>query len=180
MYDENLIEFLGYNKNDYNDARMQFEFTNVLAGMRVPGLKNMVLTEPISKSDIKPTLAQICSLEDTFSIGISMFDRSSYAAVNNGKVITDKYFYDGTGWFKLSDGSKLDLNSLSETEKEKLQSYQKEAIYEIDISNSVVIKNLLQKHLTKLREANQEEIAEEESTIEQEEIIENEINVAED
>lgn len=158
MYDEDLIEFLGYDKDDYNDSRMQFEFTNVLAGMRIPGIEEMVLEEPISKSDIKPTLAQICSLKDTFSIGTSMFSRDSYVAVNNGKVVTRKYFYDGTGWFKLSDGSNVDLNSLSIEERETLKHYENEAIYEIDISNSVVIKNLLQKHLSELKETEEIEV----------------------
>lgn len=152
MYDEDLIEFLGYNKNDYNDAVMQCEFTNVMAGMRIPGINPMTVEEPVSKNDIKPTLSQICGLKDTFSIGISMFDRNSYVAVNNGKVVTKNYFYNGADWFKLSDGSKVDMNLLSEEEKQKLQKYQKEAINEINISNSVVIKNLLQKHLSELKE----------------------------
>lgn len=156
MYDENLIEFLGYNKNNYNDARMQFEFSNVLAGMRIPGMDNVEIDEAVSKNDIKPTLAQICGLEDNFSIGISIFERSSYAAINNGKVITKDYIHDGTGWFKLSDGSELDLNSLPEKERNELEQYQKNAIYEIDISNSVVIKNLLQHHLKDLKKADEE------------------------
>ena len=63
---------------------------------------------------------------------------------------------DGTGWFKLSDGERVDLNSLSEIEREALKHYEKEAISEIDISNSVVIKNLLQKHLTELKEAKEQ------------------------
>lgn len=151
MYDEDLIEFLGYSKNDYNDARMQFEFSNVLAGMRIPGISGLTIDEAVSKSDIKPTLAQICNLEDTFSIGTSLFERKSYVAINNGKVITKDYYYDGTGWFKLSDGSEVELDMLSEDEREKLKKYTTEAINEIDISNSVVIKNLLQKHLSKLR-----------------------------
>lgn len=157
MYDEDLIEFLGYNKNNYNDARMQFEFTNVLAGMRIPGMEEIVLEEPVSKNDIKPTLAQICDLKDTFSIGISMFDRKSYTAINNGKVVTRKYFYDGTGWFHLSDGSSIEFDSFPEEEKKILKEYEKEAIYEIDISNSVVIKNLLQKHLDILKEQTEQE-----------------------
>ena len=152
MYDEDLIEFLGYNKNDYNDAHMQFEFSNVLAGMRVPGLSEIVLDEAVSKSDIKPTLAQICNLKDTFSMGTSVFDRKSYVAINNGKVITKDYYYDGTNWFKLSDGSELDLGMLSEDESEILKNYEKQAINEIDISNSVVIKNLLQNNLSGLKE----------------------------
>ena len=130
---------------------MQFEFSNVLAGMRIPGISGLTIDEAVSKSDIKPTLAQICNLEDTFSIGTSLFERKSYVAINNGKVITKDYYYDGTGWFKLSDGSEVELDMLSEDEKEKLKKYTTEAINEIDISNSVVIKNLLQKHLSKLR-----------------------------
>lgn len=155
MYDENLIEFLGYNKNNYNDARMQFEFSNVIAGIRIPGMEGVVIEEPVSKNDVKPTLAQICGLDDTFSIGTSIFERNSYAAINNGKVITKDYFYDGSEWFKLSDGSKLDLKSIPEEEKKKLKEYQENSIYEIDISNSVVIKNLLQKDLEKLKEKNE-------------------------
>ncbi len=158
MYDENLIEFLGYSKNDYNDARMQFEFSNVLAGMRIPGIKNLVIDEPVSKSDIKPTLAQICNLDDTFSIGMSLFERKSYVAINNGKVITKDYYYDGSGWFKLSNGEEVDLSSLPEEQSSKLKRYSEEAIKEIDISNSVVIKNLLQKKLSKLKEENMESV----------------------
>ena len=161
MYDENLIEYLGYDKNEYNDARMQFEFSNVLAGMRIPGVENIVLEEAVSKSDIKPTLSQICGLKDTFSMGVSMFDRNSYAAINNGKVITKNYYYDGTEWFKLSDGTNVDMNSLSEEEKEKLKNYSNEALYEIDISNSVVVKNLLQKNLEELKKENDSKAEEE-------------------
>ncbi len=151
MYDENLIQFLGYNKNDYNDARMQFEFSNVLAGMRIPGIENMEIDEAVSKSDIKPTLAQICNLKDTFSMGTSMFNRQSYVTINNGKVITKNCYYDGTDWFKLSNGEKINLDELPEEESSKLKEYSKRAIQEIDISNSVVIKNLLQKNLNKLK-----------------------------
>lgn len=156
MYDENLIQFLGYSKNDYNDARMQFEFSNVLAGMRVPGIKNLVIDEPVSKSDIKPTLAQLCNLKDTFSIGMSLFERKSYVAINNGKVITKNYYYDGTGWFRLSDGEEVDLSALPEEESKKLKTYTEKAIDEIDISSSVVIKNLLQNNLKKLKKENEE------------------------
>jgi len=157
MYDENFIEFLGYDKDKFNDARMQYEFTNVLAGIRIPSVEKKVVEEPVSKNDIKSTFAQICGLKDTFSLGVSMFNRASYAAVNNGKIVTEDYLFDGASWFKLSDGSSLDLNSLPEEEREKLNSYEKEVIDEIEISNSVVIKNLLQKHLEELKEADDEE-----------------------
>ena len=144
MYDENLIEFLGYSRNNYNDARMQYEFSNVVCGIRIPGVSNIVIDEPVSKMDVKPTLAQICNVEDTFSLGTSIFNRNSYVAINNGKVITKDYYYDGDSWYILETGEKLDINSIPEEEKKRLDLYVEEALIEIEISNSVVVNNLLQ------------------------------------
>lgn len=144
MYDEDLIEFLGYSPNHYNDAEMQYEFSNVLCGIRIPGISNVVIDEPVSKLDVKPTLAQICNIEDTFSLGTSIFNRNSYAAVNNGKIITKDYYYDADSWYVLETGEKLDMNSLSQEEKDLLDLYVDEALTEIEISNSVVVNNLLQ------------------------------------
>jgi phosphoglycerol transferase MdoB-like AlkP superfamily enzyme len=147
MYDEDLIEFLGFSKNNYNDARMQYEFSNVLCGIRIPGTENAIIDAPVSKNDIKPTLAQICNLEDTFSLGTSIFNRNSYVAINNGKIITSDYYYNGTDWLVLETGEKLDVSMLSEEEKELLNTYETEALNEIEISNSVVVNNLLQNNL---------------------------------
>lgn len=60
MQDENLIEFLGEDKENYNQARMQFEFSNVACGMRIPGVQNICIDYPVSKVDIKPTLMRDC------------------------------------------------------------------------------------------------------------------------
>jgi len=147
MYDDNLIKYLGYNKSNYNDIRMQYEFSNVLCGMKIPGVNNVEITEPVSKNDIKPTLAQICNLKDTFSMGTSIFNRNSYVLINNGKIITDKYYYDADTWFLIETGGRLDLNTITEEEKKKLKLYVDESLKELDISNSVVINNLLQDHL---------------------------------
>lgn len=149
MYDENLIEFLGYDKNNYNDAIMQHTFSNVLCAIRIPGVESMVIDAPTSKNDVKPTLAQICNLEDTFSMGTSIFNRNSYITINNGKVITSKYLNDGTDWFSLKDGSKVDVSKLSEEENVVLETYKDQAILELDISNSVMVNNLLQGKLEK-------------------------------
>ena len=64
MYDENLIEFLGYDKNNYNDAVMQHIFSNVVCSIKIPGISNIIIDAPTSKNDVKPTLAQICGFED--------------------------------------------------------------------------------------------------------------------
>ena len=149
MYDENLIEFLGYDKNNYNDAIMQHTFSNVVCAVRIPGISNITIDAPTSKNDVKPTLAQICGLEDAFSMGTSIFNRNSYVTINNGKVITDKYLYDGAEWLSLKDGNKVNLSNLSEEEKNLLETYKKQAITELDISNAVMVNNLLQNNLNK-------------------------------
>jgi len=113
MYDEDFIKFLGYDSNDYNDILMQYEFSNVLCGMKIPGISELVIDEPVSKLDIKPTIAQICNVEDTFSLGTSIFNRNSYVTINNGKIITKDYYYDASNWYVLESGEKLDLDSLS-------------------------------------------------------------------
>lgn len=147
MYDENLIKFLGYDKSNYNDARMQYEFSNVLCGMKIPEFENVKIESPVSKNDIKPTLAQLCGVEDTFSIGKSMFERDSYITINNGKIITREYLFDGGLWYRLDNGEKLDFNSLDEKTKERLIVYEEETIKELDISNSVIVNNLLQNNM---------------------------------
>lgn len=143
MYDENLRKYLGYDNQNAEDVRLQFEFSNVLCGIRIPGIENMKINAPVSKNDIKPTLAEICGLEDTFSMGMNMFDRNSYVAINNGKIITRDYYYDGNNWFYLENGKGLDMASISEEEKKKLEKYKENTILELDISKSVVINNLL-------------------------------------
>ncbi len=143
MYDENLIEFLGEDKSNYNDAKMQWEFTNVACGMRVPGIQNMKIEEPVSKIDIKPTLLSVLGIEDKISIGKNIFDGKPYVVINNGKIITKDYLYDGSNWFYLKDGKQVDLNTIDEVTKKNLEDYQSWAIKELGISNSIVVENLL-------------------------------------
>lgn len=142
MYDENLIEFLGEDVSNYNDARMQYEFSNVAAGIRIPGISNLVIDTPTNKIDLKPTLMQICGIEDEFSIGCSIFNKRDYTCINNGKIITNKYLYDGN-WYELQTGKQIDLNTLSEEEKQKLDWYVEKMEQELGISKSVVVNNLL-------------------------------------
>lgn len=146
MYDVNLLEYLGEDKQNYNDARMQFEYSNVAAGMRIPGINKMQIDNPTNKIDIKPTLMQILDIEDEFSIGASMFSNRDYTCINNGKVITNEYLFDGQ-WKKLSTGEIIDKNTLDENEKNKLDKYEENMYTELDMSKSVVVKNLLKDNL---------------------------------
>ena len=142
MYDENLLEFLGEEVENYNDARMQYEFSNVAAGIRIPGISNLEINTPTNKIDLKPTLMQICGIEDKFSIGCSIFSKRDYTCINNGKIITDNYLYDGN-WYELQTGKQVDMDTLSEEEKDKFKWYEEKMEQELGISKSVVVYNLL-------------------------------------
>lgn len=142
MYDENLIEFLGEPLDNYNNARMQYEFSNVAAGIRIPGIKCLKIDTPTNKIDIKPTLMQICGIEDQFSIGCSIFRKRDYTCINNGKIITSDYLYNGN-WYELKTGESVDIDLLDPLQKEKLEWYIDKMETELGISKSVVINNLL-------------------------------------
>ncbi|MGN1299531.1 MAG: LTA synthase family protein [Candidatus Scatovivens sp.] len=146
MYDENLIKFLGEDNVNYNDARMQYEFSNVACGIRIPGVNNIKIDNPTNKIDIKPTLMQILNIEDEFSIGLSIFNKKDYTCINNGKIITDKYLFDGE-WKYLFTGELVDKKSLEESEKNKLDWYEESMYKELDMSKSIVVKNLLRGNL---------------------------------
>lgn len=146
MYDENLIEFIGEDKENYNDARMQYEFSNVASGMRIPGVNSLQIDNPTNKIDIKPTLMQILGIEDEFSIGTSIFNNRDYTCINNGKIITNEYLFDGE-WKNLFTGEKIYKDTLVESEKSKLDRYEESMYTELDMSKSVVVKNLLKDNL---------------------------------
>jgi len=143
MYDENLIEFLGEDKENYNTARMQFEFSNVTCGMRIPGIQNVKIDYPINKIDIKPTLMQVCGIEDVFSLGTSIFHQKPYICINNGNIVTDKYYYDTENWYKLETGEIIDLEKVDEETKNFLKKAEEYTVKELGISMSVLTENLL-------------------------------------
>ena len=104
----------------------------------------MRIDKPTSKLDIKPTLMEICGIEDELSLGRSMFSSKDFACINNGRIITDKYFFDGD-WYLIENGEKLNLENMQEEETEKLKYYEDCLQKELDISLSINILNLLKK-----------------------------------
>lgn len=143
MYDEDLIDFLGEDKEHYNVARMQFEFSNVACGMHVPGIQSMTIEHPVSKVDMKPTLMQIANIEDKFSLGTSIFEKKPYVCINNGKIITEQYYYDAENWYDLKTGEMLDMESLEDSVRNQLEENVEDTNLEIGISMSILTENLL-------------------------------------
>lgn len=141
MYNWEMQDFIKECK-PLNDIQTQINYSNVLCGLKIPGVESMKIDKPVSKLDIKPTLTQICGIEDEFSLGTSMFSNKDFVCLNNGRIITDKYFYDGD-WYSIDSGELLDLDNMPEEEVCKLNDYCDSLQKELDISLSINILNLL-------------------------------------
>ena len=141
MYNWEMQDFIK-EVRPLNDIQTQINYTSILCGLKIPGIERLKIEKPTSKIDLKPTLMEICGIEDKFSLGRSLFSTKDFVCINNGKIITDKYFYDGE-WYSIETGEHLDLESMSEDEVQKLNHYCDCLQKELDISLSVNIMNLL-------------------------------------
>lgn len=143
MYNEELIEFLSYIDVDITDVDLKLNYTRVACGFKMPGMeKHIEIEKPVNKLDVKPTLAYLCNLEDTFSLGTNMFANKDFVCLNNERIITSRYYYDEE-WYDIKTGEILNWEELDEDTKKLLNEYYQDMKMELDISSSVSIHNLL-------------------------------------
>ena len=142
MYNEEMIDFLGYTDSNITDVDLKLNYTKVLCGLKIPGIFNLKLEKPVSKLDIKPTLAYMCNLEDGFSLGTNMFASKGFVCLNNERIITSRHYYD-ENWYDIKTGEKIDLDNIDKDTKELLDEYYNYMKMELEISNSVSVNNLL-------------------------------------
>lgn len=142
MYNEEMLEFLKQYNPYLTDVDIKLNYTKVACGLKIPGVSHMKIEKPVSKLDIKPTLAYLCDLEDKFSLGTNIFASKEFVSLNNERIITNKYYYD-ENWYDIKTGNQLDMKSLDEDIKELLERYYNYMKKELEISNSVTINNLL-------------------------------------
>lgn len=142
MYNYEMIDFIKQEK-EINDIQTQINYSNVLCALKIPGITDTLkITKPVSKVDIKPTLTQISGIEDGFSLGVSMFSDKEFACINNGRIITDKYFFDGD-WYEIETSNQIKKDEVEKEIQEKLNYYEDCLKKELDISLSINILNLL-------------------------------------
>lgn len=144
MYNEELIDFLNYTNPNMTDVDLKLNYTRVACGFKIPEMKHIKIEKPINKLDIKPTLAYLCNLEDTFSLGTNFFENKDFICLNNERIITSRYYYDEE-WYDSKIGEMLNWEELDEDTKELLNEYYQDMKTELDISNSVTIHNLLKR-----------------------------------
>ena len=146
MYDEKLIEFLNMLDNNLTDIDLKLNYTRVLCGLKIPGLKNLKIEKPVNKLDIKPTLTYLAGIEDGFSLGTNMFGKKDFVCLNNERIISSKYYYDEK-WYDIYTGKEVDMENIDKDTKEMLNRYYNDMKMELDISNSISINNLLKNQL---------------------------------
>lgn len=142
MYNEELLDFLSYSNPEIADVDIKLNYTRVACGFKIPGMAHKKIEKPVNKLDIKPTLAYLCNLEDTFSLGTNIFANKDFVCLNNGRIISSRYYYD-ENWYARKTGEMLIWEELEEDTQKILNEYYQDMQTELDISNSVSIHNLL-------------------------------------
>lgn len=135
MYNNEMIEFLKELDSNLIDTDIKLNYIRVLAGMKIPGINNLRIDKPVSKLDIKPTLAYLCNTEEGISLGTNMLAKEDFICLNNERIVTDKFYYDEV-WSNIETGEMVEEN-------EELKKYRDFMQKELEISKSIVLENLL-------------------------------------
>ena len=142
MYNEEMIDFLKTINQDITDIDIRLNYSRVVCGLKLPVISHIKIEKPVSKLDIKPTLAYLCDIEDGFSLGTNMFGSKEFVLLNNERIIGSNYYYDES-WYDISTGELVDMELENQDVKELLDRYYNNMKLELEISNSVGINNLL-------------------------------------
>ncbi len=142
MYDEQMLDFLSQTDLNLTDVDIKLNYTNVVCGMKIPGIENLVIDKPVTKLDIKPTFSYLCNIQDGVSLGTNMFASKDFVSLNNERIISSRYYYDEI-WYDILTGEEVDFNTIDEEIKELLERYERQMRIELEISNSISINNLL-------------------------------------
>ena len=142
MYNDEMLNYIEQTSHKLTDVETEINYINVLCGVHIPGISNMEINKTVSKLDIKPTLAYLSGIEDGFALGSNIFGNKDFACLNNGIIVTDKYYYNAE-WFSRQNGEKIDMENVDEELRAKLNQYVDWMNEELNISNAIILNNLL-------------------------------------
>ena len=142
MYNEDMLDFLKQTDSDLTDTDIKLNYIRVACGMKIPGIENMKIEKPVSKLDMKPTFAYLIDGDAGFSLGTNMFARKDFICLNNERIVTSRYYFDEK-WYRIKDGSEINVEELPQDERELLEDYYENMRKELDMSISISINNLL-------------------------------------
>lgn len=144
MYNEEMIDFLKATKPDLTDTDIKLNYIRVACGMKIPEINNIKIDKPVSKLDIKPTFEYLINGNSGINLGTNMFAKKDFICLNNERIVTSRYYYDEK-WFRIANGEELNLEEISQEERELLEEYYNDMNKELDISASISINNLLER-----------------------------------
>ena len=142
MYNEEMLDFLQETELNLTDTDIKLNYIRVACGMKIPGIENIKIEKPVSKLDIKPTFAYLIDGDAGFSLGTNLFARKDFICLNNERIVTSRYYFDEK-WYRIKDGAEINLEELTQDERELLKDYYDNMRKELDISISISINNLL-------------------------------------
>ena len=142
MYNEEMLDFLQETDSNFTDTDIKLNYIRVACGMKIPGIEHVKIEKPVSKLDIKPTFAYLIEGDTGFSLGTNMFARKDFICLNNERIVTSRYYFDEK-WYRIKDGSEINIEELQQDERELLEDYYEKMRKELDISISISINNLL-------------------------------------
>ena len=142
MYNENLLDFLKELDPNLTDTDIKLNYIRVACGMKIPGVEHIKIEKPVSKLDIKPTFAYLINGDAGFSLGTNLFARKDFICLNNERIVTSRYYFDEK-WYRIQDGTEIDLEKLPQDERQLLDKYYQDMKKELDMSISVSINDLL-------------------------------------
>ena len=135
-YTEDIIKLYSENGIDYTDFDKATNDVHVPFGIKIPGIKdNFNIKNAVSKIDIKPTILQILGVEDTFSLGNSIFSKKDYSFIKGMGYVTSKNYCINDKYYDRET-----LEEIEETEELKnLLEKMKDEIY---LSDAIIKNNL--------------------------------------
>ena len=142
MYNEEMLNFLQETDLGLTDTDIKLNYIRVACGMKIPGIENIKIEKTVSKLDIKPTFAYLIDGDAGFSLGTNLFARKDFICLNNERIVTSRYYFDEK-WYRIKDGAEINLEELTQDERELLKDYYDNMRKELDISISISINNLL-------------------------------------
>ena len=142
MYNEEMLNFLQETDSGLTDTDIKLNYIRIACGMKIPGIENIKIEKPVSKLDIKPTFAYLIDGDAGFSLGTNLFARKDFICLNNERIVTSRYYFDEK-WYRIKDGAEINLEELTQDERELLKDYYDNMRKELDISISISINNLL-------------------------------------
>lgn len=71
-----------------------------------------------------------------------MFGTKEYICLNNERVVTEQYYYDEQ-WYDRKSQQMLEWDSLEQAQRDELNQYYENMKTELDISQSIIVNNLL-------------------------------------